>query len=187
MSTMSKGEKTREKIITEASFLFLSQGYSETSISDILERVGISKGTFYFHFKTKQDLVQSVAEMYGDEKMKEITSYTINANWQGFVESLIDTEIEKAENQTNFGCPNGLLGSELSYTLPEVSEQFYQNIENQIILFQQVIEQEGISIEESKVLSERAFALYEGRLLLYRMTHDVNNLIKLKEDLKALF
>ncbi len=50
----------KEKIIQESSRLFLSKGFSGTSINEILEATGSSKGGLYNHFKTKEELFSAV-------------------------------------------------------------------------------------------------------------------------------
>ena len=40
--------------------LFTGKGYAATTINDILERVGIAKGTFYHHFSAKEDVLRAV-------------------------------------------------------------------------------------------------------------------------------
>ena len=50
----------KEKIIQESSRLFSSKGFSNTSINEILEVVGASKGGLYNHFKTKEELFSAV-------------------------------------------------------------------------------------------------------------------------------
>ncbi|MGQ9845429.1 MAG: TetR/AcrR family transcriptional regulator [Caldisericia bacterium] len=51
-----KGNKTKKKIIEEAEILFTENGYDATSVKDICEKVGISKGAFFYHFPTKEFL-----------------------------------------------------------------------------------------------------------------------------------
>ena len=51
-----KGDKTREQFIQAAKTLFTQRGYHNTSIYDLFELSGISKGAFYHHWKTKEDL-----------------------------------------------------------------------------------------------------------------------------------
>jgi AcrR family transcriptional regulator len=46
----------KEKIILESSRLFSAKGFSSTSINEILEAAGVSKGGLYNHFKTKEEL-----------------------------------------------------------------------------------------------------------------------------------
>jgi AcrR family transcriptional regulator len=48
--------KTREQIIHDASQIFLQKGYSNTTIAEIMESVGITKPSFYYYFKNKKDL-----------------------------------------------------------------------------------------------------------------------------------
>ena len=50
----------KEKIIQESSRLFSSKGFSGTSIKEILEAAGASKGGLYNHFKTKEELFSAV-------------------------------------------------------------------------------------------------------------------------------
>jgi TetR/AcrR family transcriptional repressor of nem operon len=50
----------RERIIQESSRLFTSKGFSSTSINEILEAAGASKGGLYNHFKTKEELFSAV-------------------------------------------------------------------------------------------------------------------------------
>jgi AcrR family transcriptional regulator len=52
----------KENIIHESLKLFSLKGFSSTSITDILEATGASKGGFYNHFKSKEDLFYAVLE-----------------------------------------------------------------------------------------------------------------------------
>ncbi len=51
-----RSEETRIKIMDAAAKLFSRQGYNKASVDDICEEAGISKGAFYHHFKSKQEL-----------------------------------------------------------------------------------------------------------------------------------
>ncbi|BAY89595.1 MULTISPECIES: TetR/AcrR family transcriptional regulator [unclassified Tolypothrix] len=53
---MSKGEETKAKIIRQAAELFNQQGYTGSSISDIMRVTGLQKGGIYNHFQSKDDL-----------------------------------------------------------------------------------------------------------------------------------
>ena len=53
---MSKARETREKILKQAAELFNQQGYSGSSISDIMRVTGLQKGGIYNHFKSKDEL-----------------------------------------------------------------------------------------------------------------------------------
>ncbi|MEH3154419.1 MAG: TetR/AcrR family transcriptional regulator [Gordonia paraffinivorans] len=56
------GRSTRDRILDVANELFYAQGIRSTSADRIIERVGITKVTFYRHFRTKSDLVVAYLE-----------------------------------------------------------------------------------------------------------------------------
>ena len=51
-----RSEETRTKIMESAIKLFSTNGFNKASVDDICEEAGISKGAFYHHFKSKQEL-----------------------------------------------------------------------------------------------------------------------------------
>ena len=53
-------QKTREQIVEAADDLFYRQGYERTSFADIAAAVQISRGNFYYHFKTKDEILDAV-------------------------------------------------------------------------------------------------------------------------------
>lgn len=58
------GRLTKEKILDAAEALVLDHGYGATSIDQILEKTGITKGAFFYHFKSKAELAQTLVERY---------------------------------------------------------------------------------------------------------------------------
>jgi AcrR family transcriptional regulator len=57
----------RAEIIEAAMRLFIERGYDATSINHIIGRAGISKGAFYHHFQSKEDLIEALAARYAEE------------------------------------------------------------------------------------------------------------------------
>ncbi len=74
----SKIHKNRKlEIINVAEKLFMTQGYRETTVRDILDKIGIAKGTFYHYFKSKEEVMNlSITLMIekGVEKAKVIAN-----------------------------------------------------------------------------------------------------------------
>lgn len=62
VATRRSGPATRERILDAASELFYANGIRATSADRVIERVGITKVTFYRHFRTKSDLVVAYLE-----------------------------------------------------------------------------------------------------------------------------
>ena len=54
---------TRQRVLDAAVELFAAQGYSATSVAQVIERAGLTKGGFYHHFASKDELL---FEVYGD-------------------------------------------------------------------------------------------------------------------------
>lgn len=58
-----KSQESRERIIEAAKSLILARGYDAVSVSDITKEAGVSKGAFYIHFKTKEDLIEEMIDI----------------------------------------------------------------------------------------------------------------------------
>jgi AcrR family transcriptional regulator len=52
----------RGELVTVAGLLFAERGYEATTIEDIIGRAGLSKGAFYHYFRSKEDLLEALAE-----------------------------------------------------------------------------------------------------------------------------
>lgn len=55
-------EETVQKILNVAYELFSKKGYEQTSIQDIVENLGMSKGAIYHHFKSKEEILNQICE-----------------------------------------------------------------------------------------------------------------------------
>jgi TetR/AcrR family transcriptional repressor of nem operon len=58
------GEATREKIMDVAQDLVLNYGYGGTSVDRIIEGAGVTKGAFFYHFKSKNDLARALIDRF---------------------------------------------------------------------------------------------------------------------------
>lgn len=77
----SKGERTKRKILYAATLLFNENGYDKTSIQDICEKAGVSKGAFFHHFPTKELLFLEILNEFLEKldiKIKEIEKNSKN-------------------------------------------------------------------------------------------------------------
>lgn len=64
------GAKTRVKILDAAQTLILDRGYAGMTVDNVLGAVGITKGAFFYHFKTKDDLAKALLRRFADEDAK---------------------------------------------------------------------------------------------------------------------
>jgi AcrR family transcriptional regulator len=62
----ARAEATRRKIIDSAVELFGELGYGETGLADVLQRAGVSKGAFYYHFDSREAVAAAIIDEYND-------------------------------------------------------------------------------------------------------------------------
>ena len=59
-SSLSKGSKTRDKILKQSLKLFSSKGYKATTVRDIAGAIGIKQSALYNHFKNKDEILETL-------------------------------------------------------------------------------------------------------------------------------
>lgn len=123
----------RERIIEVAADLFLRQGYGPTGIAQILDAAGILRGTLYYYFPTKEDLLLATLEwrkkMMWPEVMQPVFDRLddplerLFGILDGYRQLLLMCEFQ-------VGCPIGNLALELSETHPRVRQLLAENFDN---------------------------------------------------------
>lgn len=61
----------KERIIQKGSELFHANGFTQTSIQDIVEALGVTKGTFYYYFTSKEELLMEIHLRYINEVLEK--------------------------------------------------------------------------------------------------------------------
>ena len=62
----------KNEILDFAQELFFTNGYEQTTVEAIIQKVGVSKGTFYYYFKSKEDLLDKLTYRMGKKILEEI-------------------------------------------------------------------------------------------------------------------
>ncbi|SMC21388.1 transcriptional regulator, TetR family [Andreprevotia lacus DSM 23236] len=106
---------TREQIIAAADTLFYQHGFEHASFTDIAAAVGISRGNFYYHFKTKDDILAAVIAS------RLVRTQALLAGWAADndapavrIRCFINLLIANREPIMRYGCPVGTLCAELA-------------------------------------------------------------------------
>jgi AcrR family transcriptional regulator len=136
---MSKAANTRLTILQKAFELIYSKGYQTTSIDDIIATTQVTKGAFYYHFKTKDEMGVAIIEEILKPTMLEsfIKPVENSANpIEDFYNMISYLLLEDPFLQVKHGCPVGNLTQEMtpwnnqfSKALAELVDQWKMTIE----------------------------------------------------------
>ena len=111
---MKKGEKRKKELLDIAYNMFITQGYENTSVDEIIEKAQIAKGTYYYHFQSKEQMLEEVIDMMIDseiEMAKQIiqTDIPVPQKIVGIITSMKPTEAEEPIKNTLFQPENVLM------------------------------------------------------------------------------
>ena len=111
---MKKGEKRKKMLLMIAYEMFLTQGYENTSVDKIIEKAQIAKGTYYYYFQSKEQMLEEVIDMMIENETKmaeEIirTDIPVPQKIVGILTSMKPTEEEQPIKNTLFQEENVLM------------------------------------------------------------------------------
>jgi AcrR family transcriptional regulator len=112
---MMSEKTTRDQIIEAADRLFYQQGYESTSFSDIADAVRISRGNFYYHFKSKDEILDAVIALRVKNTQLMLEQWEAEgAHPAERIKCFIRILISNQTKIIQFGCPVGTLCGELA-------------------------------------------------------------------------
>ena len=90
-----KGKKNqkRKKILDKAWELFRKNGYEETKVEDITRELGVSKGSFYTYFKTKDEVLYEILERIKKENEERISKINVNQEPSKILEDYVTSKM----------------------------------------------------------------------------------------------
>ena len=133
MGNGKESEERKKEILDIAEELFTTKGYDNTSTTDILERVGIARGTMYYHFKSKEEILDALIDRIIQEivcNVRSALSYEATASQKIIsfvgatrVDSAIGKEItDHAHKPQNALMHQKMLNSLLTVLTPIAAE-----------------------------------------------------------------
>jgi len=119
----TKGEQTREKILTKAALVFNRQGFRATTINDLLEATGTTKGNLYFHFSGKEEVGLEVLKREKEAFLKFLDTALMGETPGAGLDNFFRSAFEKHRRRDFVGgCPFGNTALEASDTAPIFAE-----------------------------------------------------------------
>lgn len=145
MRDVKNPEIRRAEIMDAAMLLFMEKGYANTTTQDIVDKVNISRGLLYYHFKNKEDILYCLVERYSEKLLRDI-HVIVNDDDKTAIEKIrafIDATVISTDNVSAEGTElqKTVDLEENRYMLDKLSHKL---IEKLTIYFERIINQ-GIS------------------------------------------
>lgn len=106
---------TRQQIVEAADRLFYEQGFEATSFADIAAAVRLSRGNFYYHFKTKDEILDAVIALRLANTGRMLEAWEAGTDDPAErIRSFIHILVMNRAKIMQYGCPVGTLCNELS-------------------------------------------------------------------------
>ena len=121
----------REKILKVSLKLFMEKGFNQTSIEEITKLVGISKGSFYTYFKSKEELLESIIESLIENVEKEFFKIVSikKKNPVDYIESFLKLNLSLSEN---FSSSIFTIIRDVSFAPTKVREEMRENLQKKV-------------------------------------------------------
>ena len=145
MRDVKDPEIRRAEIMDAAMLLFIEKGYANTTTQDIVDKVNISRGLLYYHFKNKEDILYCLVERYSEKLLSDIHVIVYDDDKTAIekIRAFIDATIISTDNVSAEGTElqKTVDLEENRYMLDKLSHKL---IEKLTIYFERIINQ-GIS------------------------------------------
>ena len=88
MARISKDYQQRlEEFLKTAQQLFFQQGYEKTTVNNIIDTMGVAKGTFYHYFTSKKDLLEKLVDQFSQQAL-EVAKKILNKSGLNAVDKM---------------------------------------------------------------------------------------------------
>ncbi|OEF97102.1 TetR/AcrR family transcriptional regulator [Desulfuribacillus alkaliarsenatis] len=134
----------KQELLTAALELFYEKGYEKTTINDIINKVGVSKGAFYHYFQSKEEVIETISSNYA-EKLANVAMQVLNKAELNALEKL-NLLIEQGQKMKNREKENRkkIKQALISDENLKLQKKLMQKISMEFIPFYEQIISEGI-------------------------------------------
>ena len=174
---------TQQRILDSAKELFHAKSYADVGVAAICEKAKVQKGSFYHHFKSKQELTLAVIDTYyGDFK-------------EGIIDASFDTKLPPLDRLARFadlstdmqidihkhtgqvyGCPFGNLATEMSTQDETIRHKLDGKFTNLLHMFRDTLQEAVDNGDVAKInvakTAQAMLAMFEGGMLLAKTHND---------------
>ena len=104
----------RDRLIEAAKIMFYQQGFTSTTLADIAQQAQVPLGNIYYHFRTKEALVEAVIQAHLQELQSLFARLDRQPAPRQRLLGLLAAEREGEQGLARYGCPYGSLSQELN-------------------------------------------------------------------------
>ena len=150
MRDAKESEVRRLEIMNAAMQLFMEKGYTNTTTQDIVDKVNISRGLLYYHFKNKEDILYCLVEQYSDKLLKDIHVIVYDEDKTAIekIRAFIDATIISSENIS-------AEGTELQKTVDLDENRYMIDKLSHKIIEKLMSQQPGVPFESASIFNKR--------------------------------
>jgi TetR/AcrR family transcriptional regulator, transcriptional repressor for nem operon len=190
---MRKDEKTRQHIIIKSAELFNQKGYAGSSIQDIIEATGLTKGGIYRRFSNKDEIAVEAFEYAGQVLMEQVSAAINNADTViDKILAVCNVHIDPVNNPPiKGGCPLLNTAVECDDNFPMLRDKALAAYEEMLCLIKGILEH-GISVGEIRPdvdidsLSSFIVSSLEGSVMASRLSRDSKHVRFVMQQLRLL-
>lgn len=176
-----KTSNVREKLLESSYGLFLAYGYNATSVDEICKNSGVSKGSFFHYFKSKEELGLEVLKWYYAYAANLIMSgsFINETNPVDRVFGLIDHTEDISKQLWGKGCLLGSFVTDLTGTNERIASKVsnvFNEITERLAKIFHVISEKNKSVT-ARELAEQYLLIIEGGIILAKAQDDWQKVI----------
>lgn len=125
----SSGQEVREHILDTASELIFQKGVKATSLKDIAQAAGISKGTLYYYYCAKEDIIYDITDRNMTMITEELMAWVRHADREQSPQQLLKTAFEKLVSSGTKGRLHLSLLNDAAVEGTKLAEKFHRRYE----------------------------------------------------------
>lgn len=178
------GEATRERILSAAAELVLHRGFAGTSLDVLLKKVGITKGAFFYHFKSKAELGRALIRrhaVYEEELLNHLLRRAENLSKDPLQQVLLAVGLLEEKIIAQGGPPEGCLYATYAYETEQFEPDVRKIIADALVLWrnefaarlrQAVVQRPPKIAIDADELADIFSTILEGAFIMARVMDD---------------
>ena len=189
---LGRRSDARQRLIESGRELIHERGYTAVGVAELCEKAGVNKGSFYYTFPSKQELVLAVIDSFRDDASRTFADLTSGSGaplerlQRFFGEAHRESRRKRKECGRVIGCAFGNLALEMSTQDDAVRERLGEVFDSHVDRIEAVVKEAlargDIPSLDTRRAARALVALLEGAILLAKTRDDPEQLAGLGEQ-----